>query len=147
MIHVPLAGDGTDAASNQALATLRSQVLPATLGHVGGISYAVTGLTAGNHDFTAQLSSRAPFVFLFVLGLAFLLLLVTFRSIAIPLMSIGLNLLSVAAAYGLLTAGLPGRPPAGSAGLLQLRRGGPLAAAVPVRDPVRPVAWTTTCSS
>jgi putative drug exporter of the RND superfamily len=63
----------------------------------------VTGLTAGNHDFTAQLSSRAPIVFLFVLGLAFLLLLVTFRSIAIPLMSIGLNLLSVAAAYGLLT--------------------------------------------
>jgi RND superfamily putative drug exporter len=103
VINVPLAGDGTNAVSNQALATLRSQVLPATLGHVGGISYAVTGLTAGNHDFTAQLSSRAPVVFLFVLGLAFLLLLVTFRSIAIPLMSIGLNLLSVAAAYGLLT--------------------------------------------
>ena len=103
VVSVPLAGSGTDAASDQALATLRGTVLPATLGQVRGIDYAVTGLTAGSHDFSAQLDSRLPLVFIFVLGLAFLVLLFTFRSVVIPVMSIGLNLLSVGAAYGLLT--------------------------------------------
>jgi RND superfamily putative drug exporter len=102
IVSVPLAGGGTDAASNQALTTLRDQALPATLGHVPGISYAVTGLTAGNHDFDAQLAKTAPWVFAFVLGLAFLLLGTSFRSAYIPALSIGLNLLSVGAAYGLM---------------------------------------------
>ncbi len=103
VVSVPLAGSGTDAASNQALGTLRDRILPATLGRVSGISYAVTGLTAGNHDFDAQLASRAPLVFIIVLGMAFILLMISFRSVAIPLMSISLNLLSVGAAYGLMT--------------------------------------------
>jgi putative drug exporter of the RND superfamily len=103
IVSVPLAGDGTDAASTNALAALRSQALPATLGQVPGISYAVGGETAGSHDFDAQLAATAPWVFCFVLGLAFLLLMVTFRSVAIPALSIGLNLLSVGAAYGLMT--------------------------------------------
>ena len=64
--------------------------------------YAVTGETAGNADFNATSSSRAPIVFAFVLGLAFLLLLLTFRSIVIPIKAIVLNLLSVGAAYGVL---------------------------------------------
>src|SRR6516165_7729273 len=102
LVSVPLAGGGTDATSDNALATLRTQVLPATLGHVPGISYAVGGLTAGNHDFDAQLASRVQWVFTFVLGLAFLLLCATFRSVSIPALSIGLNLLSVGAAYGLM---------------------------------------------
>jgi RND superfamily putative drug exporter len=103
VVSVPLAGGGTDARSNQALATLRDQVLPATLGRVPGISYAVTGMTAGNHDFSARLKATLPLVFVFVLGLAFLVLTITFRSVAIPIMSIALNLLSVGAAYGVLT--------------------------------------------
>jgi uncharacterized membrane protein YdfJ with MMPL/SSD domain len=103
VVSVPLAGQGTDAESDRALATLRDQALPATLGKVSGIGYAVTGITAGNRDFAARLDGRAPLVFAFVLGLAFLLLMITFRSVTIPLMSIGLNLLSVGAAYGLLT--------------------------------------------
>jgi len=103
VVSVPLAGNGTDPASVSALGTLRSQVLPETLGKVPGISYSVAGLTAGNHDFDTQLSGRTPYVFAFVLGLAFLLLMLTFRSIAIPALSIGLNLLSVGAAYGLMT--------------------------------------------
>jgi putative drug exporter of the RND superfamily len=103
VVSVPLAGSGTNGTSDRALATLRDQALPATLGRVHGIRYAVAGLTAGNHDFTSRLDSRLPLVFAFVFGLAFLLLMVTFRSVTIPLMSIGLNLLSVAAAYGLLT--------------------------------------------
>ena len=102
IVSVPLAGSGTDTTSNNALATLRTQALPATLGKVPGISYAVGGLTAGNHDFDAQLASRVQWVFAFVLGLAFLLLCATFRSVYIPALSIGLNLLSVGAAYGLM---------------------------------------------
>jgi RND superfamily putative drug exporter len=102
VVSVPLAGSGTDAVSNHALTVLRTQALPATLGHVPGISYAVTGLTAGNHDFDAQLAKTVPWVFTFVLGLAFLLLMATFRSVYIPALSIVLNLLSVGAAYGLM---------------------------------------------
>jgi putative drug exporter of the RND superfamily len=102
VVSVPLAGGGTDAASNRALATLRDRALPATLGKVPGISYSVAGLTAGNHDFDAQLSKTVPWVFVFVLGLAFLLLMATFRSVYIPALSIVLNLLSVGAAYGLM---------------------------------------------
>src|SRR5207248_10364523 len=63
---------------------------------------AMTGDTAGSHDFNATTKQRAPFVFAFVLGLAFLLLLLTFRSIVIPTKAIILNLLSVGAAYGIL---------------------------------------------
>jgi putative drug exporter of the RND superfamily len=102
VVSVPLAGSGTNAASNNALATLRDHALPATLGKVPGISYAVAGLTAGNHDFDAQLAKTVPWVFAFVLGLAFLLLMASFRSVYIPALSIGLNLLSVGAAYGLM---------------------------------------------
>jgi RND superfamily putative drug exporter len=103
VVSVPLAGGGTDATSNRALAVLRDQALPATLGRVSGVSYAVTGMTAGNHDFDAQLSATLPVVFAFVLGLAFLVLMITFRSVFIPLTSIVLNLLSIGAAYGVLT--------------------------------------------
>jgi RND superfamily putative drug exporter len=102
VVSVPLAGSGTNATSNSALATLRDHALPATLGKVPGISYAVAGLTAGNHDFDAQLAKTVPWVFAFVLGLAFLLLMASFRSVYIPALSIGLNLLSVGAAYGLM---------------------------------------------
>jgi len=103
VVSVPLAGGGTDATSDRALAQLRTQALPATLGRVSGIDYAVTGMTAGNHDFDAQLSGSMPLVFAFVLGLAFLVLMVSFRSVFIPIMSIALNLLSIGAAYGVLT--------------------------------------------
>ena len=60
-------------------------------------------MTAGNHDFDAQLRATLPLVFAFVLGLAFLVLMVTFRSLFIPIMSIALNLLSIGAAYGVVT--------------------------------------------
>lgn len=103
MVRVPLAGSGTDETSNQALATLRGNALPATLGKVEGIDYAVAGRTAFAEDFKDQLTSRAALVVGFVLVLAFALLLFVFRSLAIPLVSIALNLLSMGAAYGVLT--------------------------------------------
>ena len=48
VVNVPLAGNGTDSASDQALQTLRTQILPATLGKVPGVRFAVTGDTASN---------------------------------------------------------------------------------------------------
>jgi putative drug exporter of the RND superfamily len=103
VIDVPLAGHGSDSVSDQALLTLRNQILPATLGRVPGISYAVTGDTASEYDFTHQLHDRTPVVLALVAGLAFVLLLIAFRSVGISLVSILLNLLSVGAAYGLIT--------------------------------------------
>ncbi len=101
-IHIPIAGNGDDQTSLAALATLRNVVLPSTLGRLGNVQYAVTGETAGTHDFNEQMKTRMPWVLAFVLGLAFVLLLATFRSVVIPLTAIVLNLLSVGAAYGLL---------------------------------------------
>jgi RND superfamily putative drug exporter len=68
-----------------------------------GVSYGVTGDTADACDLDSALHSRTPLVFAVVAGLALLVLLAAFRSLAIPLVSIALNLLSVAAAYGLVT--------------------------------------------
>ncbi|WP_194893712.1 MMPL family transporter [Catenulispora pinisilvae] len=101
-ISVPLAGDGADSASAAALKNLRSQVLPATLGHVSGIEYNVGGQAAGQADFGGQLSSRTPIVIGFVLLLAFVLMVAAFRSLAIPLTAIAVNLLSVGASYGVV---------------------------------------------
>jgi putative drug exporter of the RND superfamily len=104
IVSVPLAGaSGTDPASMTALATLRDHALPATLGKVPGVSYAVGGLTAGNHDVDAQLAKTTPIVLAFIFALAFALMAVTFRSVVIPLISILLNVVSVGAAYGVMT--------------------------------------------
>jgi RND superfamily putative drug exporter len=103
VVSVPLAGNTTDAASNSALVTLRDHVLPATLGKVPGISYAVGGQTASSFDVNHQLGVTVPLVFAIVALLAFCLLMITFRSLAIPALSILLNLLSVGAAFGLMT--------------------------------------------
>jgi uncharacterized membrane protein YdfJ with MMPL/SSD domain len=103
-VAIPLEGDGTDARSRHALGTLRNEILPATVGRLPEADYAVTGGTAQSVDQNNQLKSTAPYVFAFVLTFAFLLLLVSFRSIVIPLKAIVLNLLSVAAGYGVLVA-------------------------------------------
>jgi uncharacterized membrane protein YdfJ with MMPL/SSD domain len=103
-VAIPLEGDGTDAVSMRALETLRNVVLPATVGKLGGASYAVTGDTAASADGNALLKHSAPLVFAFVLTFAFLLLLLSFRSIVIAVKAILLNLLSVGAAYGVLVA-------------------------------------------
>jgi uncharacterized membrane protein YdfJ with MMPL/SSD domain len=101
-VDLPLVGNGDDARSMRALALVRGTLLPQTLGTVGGLEYATTGVAAGTKDFNDLMKARLPFIFAFVLGLAFVLLLVTFRSIVVPLTAIVLNLLSVGAAYGLL---------------------------------------------
>ncbi len=102
LVEIPLAGNGTDNVSEAALARLRGDVIPATIDKVPGTEANVTGMTAGSKDFNDTMISHLPLVFGFVLGLTFLLLLVTFRSIVIPIKAIVLNLLSVGASYGVL---------------------------------------------
>jgi RND superfamily putative drug exporter len=101
-INIPTIGSGTDQASLDALNKLRDDLVPATVGAVEGATVNVTGDAAGSADFSSNLSKRLPLIFAFVFGLAFLLMLVTFRSIVIPIKAILLNLLSVGAAYGVL---------------------------------------------
>src|SRR4051794_30903582 len=101
-VDIPLAGDGSDARSSAALAQLRDHLVPATIGRATGATADVGGFTAESQDFNDTMRSHLPLVFAFVLGAAFLLLLITFRSIVIPIKAIVLNLLSVGAAYGVL---------------------------------------------
>ena len=101
-VDFSLAGSGNDKTSVRALNALRHEVIPPVAKTLPGVQVAVTGETAGTKDFNDQMKSRMPFVLAFVLGLAFLLLLMTFRSIVIPIKSILLNLLSVGSAYGIL---------------------------------------------
>jgi uncharacterized membrane protein YdfJ with MMPL/SSD domain len=101
-VEMEIAGDGTDEQSAQALEVLRTDVVPPTIGAVDGVQTYVGGATAEDADFNDTMSSHVPYVFAFVLSAAFLLLLVTFRSIVVPIKAIVLNLLSVAAAYGVM---------------------------------------------
>ena len=101
-IDLPIAGSSTDAASNAALASLRGKIVPSTVGSIDGVEVGVTGTTAISKDFDSAMRSTAPLVFAFVLAFAFVLLLVSFRSIVLAAKAILLNLLSVAAAYGIL---------------------------------------------
>jgi uncharacterized membrane protein YdfJ with MMPL/SSD domain len=103
VVSLAVKGKGTDAASDHSIQVLREQVVPATVGKLSGAEVAVTGMTAGSKDFLDTMKSHLPLVFLFVLSLAFILLLVTFRSIVVPIKAIILNLLSVGSAYGILT--------------------------------------------
>jgi uncharacterized membrane protein YdfJ with MMPL/SSD domain len=103
IVSLAVKGKGTDDASDHSVRVLRDEVVPATVGRLAGAEVAVTGMTAGSKDFLDTMKSHLPLVFLFVLSLAFILLLVTFRSIVVPLKAIILNLLSVGSAYGILT--------------------------------------------
>jgi RND superfamily putative drug exporter len=101
-IELPLTGAGDNTASRRAISVLRDELIPETLGRIPGVATAVTGVAAEDVDFTRQMKHGIPYVIAFVLVLAFLLLLVAFRSIVVPLKAIFLNLLSVGAAYGVL---------------------------------------------
>jgi uncharacterized membrane protein YdfJ with MMPL/SSD domain len=101
-VDIPIAGKGTDNTSLAALQTVRNDLVPATVGSVPGVEAVVGGDTAVTKDYNDLVKGNAPIVFAFVLSLAFILLLTTFRSIVIPLKAIVLNLLSVGASYGVL---------------------------------------------
>jgi uncharacterized membrane protein YdfJ with MMPL/SSD domain len=101
-ISIPVEGDGTDATSNAALAALREDIIPPTLGTIPDAEVGVTGITAQSKDFNTKMKTAVPLVFGFVLLFAFALMLVSFRSIVIAVKAVLLNLLSVGAAYGIL---------------------------------------------
>ena len=103
-IQVPLAGTRADATSRHALATLHDTIVPATLGKVTGGQALVGGNLAFSNDFNNQLRHGIVPVFLFVMSVTFIVMLVAFSSITIAATTIGLNLLSVAAAYGVMVA-------------------------------------------
>lgn len=102
IIDIGLVGTGTDEASIEAMHTLRDDVVPQTLGALDGTEAYVGGWTAVAYDVDKSVTESMPLVLGFVLGLAFLLMLVSFRSVVIAGTTIMLNLLSVAAAYGLV---------------------------------------------
>ena len=101
LLFVRVALAGNRKAAERGVELLRDEVVPDAFAGIGAQAY-VTGTTAVSMDFSDAMYKSLPFVFGFVLGLAFLLLLVMFRSIVIPVKAIALNLLSVAAAYGVL---------------------------------------------
>jgi RND superfamily putative drug exporter len=101
LLTVAMPGDFSSAESKAALERLRSDYIPAAFGDDAETVY-VGGPTAETVDSVNAQKEYLPFVFLFVLGLSFMLLLVAFRSIVVPLKAVIMNLLSVGAAYGIL---------------------------------------------
>ena len=100
-INVPTAGKVDDETAEHAIKLLREEVVPQAFSGTDADVY-VAGDTAEGIDFRERMYNSAPYVFAFVLGLSFLLLLLMFRSLVIALKAITLNLLSVAAVYGVL---------------------------------------------
>lgn len=103
-ISVPLVGGSDQDRAEESLALIRDQVRPDTLGRVDGVEAPVTGQVAGSKDFNDQIVGSVVPVFAFVVVFAFLLMLLSFRSLTVAITSIALNLLSVGAAYGILVA-------------------------------------------
>ncbi|WP_327432620.1 MULTISPECIES: MMPL family transporter [unclassified Streptomyces] len=103
-VYVPLVGGSDQDKAGASLEKLRDEVRPATLGKVDGVQAPITGQVAGSHDFNDQLIGSVVPVFAFVVVFAFLLMLLSFRSLTVAITSIALNLLSVGAAYGILVA-------------------------------------------
>ena len=98
-LSVPLSGDATSRVSTLAVERLRAEYVPEAFAG-STVHVLVGGDTAFSVDFFDDVSTRTPIVFVFVLGLSFLLLTIVFRSIVLPIKAILLNLLSVGAAYG-----------------------------------------------
>jgi putative drug exporter of the RND superfamily len=100
-VTVPVDADATGPGAMAAVKELRERYVPRAFAGVDAEAL-VGGQSADELDFAGIARDRQPIVFAFVLGLSFLVLVVAFRSIVIPLTAIATNLLSVAAAYGLL---------------------------------------------
>jgi uncharacterized membrane protein YdfJ with MMPL/SSD domain len=101
VLSVPVGADAESAQAYAAVRQLRDSLIPAAFSGVEA-QVLVTGDTAENLDYFAIIGRWLPLVFVFVLGLSFVLLVLAFRTIVVPAVAIGLNLLSVGAAYGLL---------------------------------------------
>jgi RND superfamily putative drug exporter len=92
-----------DEATDDLLGRIRNDVLPAATEETD-IDVLVTGNVAVNVDFSSYLAQRLPYFLVAVLALSFILLMVVFRSLLVPLKAVVMNLLSIGAAYGLAVA-------------------------------------------
>jgi RND superfamily putative drug exporter len=101
LVEIALTGDTASAGAKDAIESLRDTYIPEAFDGVDVPVY-VTGITAFNMDYASLIDTWLPIVIAFVLGLSFLLLLLVFRSVVLPLKAVLLNLLSVGAAYGLM---------------------------------------------
>jgi len=101
LVSAPLVTNANDEASYETIKWLRESIIPATFTGTGTEVY-VSGDSAFNEDLNTVIEDYTPIVFAFVLGLSFILLMLAFRSIVVPIKAILMNLLSVGAAYGLL---------------------------------------------
>ncbi len=102
LLSVPVRGDAVSGPAVAAVRDLRKHVLPAAFAGTGARVF-VGGKTAENADYFDAVTNPTPYVLAFVLGLSFIVLTIAFRSLVVALVSILFNLLSVGAAYGLLT--------------------------------------------
>ena len=104
LVSFTIAGEQNDPGAQATVRQMRSQAVPAAFGSLPGVKAYVTGNAASALDVTQIYLSAIPLVFGFVLGLSFLLLMVVFHSLVIPIKAIALNLLSTAAAFGVMVA-------------------------------------------
>jgi RND superfamily putative drug exporter len=102
MISFTMGGSQNDVANRDIVRAARTSLVPTTFGGVPGAHGYVSGHAAYSLDVTSVYANGTPRIFLFVLGLSFLLMLVAFHSIVIPIKAIALNLLSTGAAFGVL---------------------------------------------
>jgi RND superfamily putative drug exporter len=100
-VSVPVQGDSQEDEAREAVMRLREEYGPAAFAGVDA-EVNVTGYTARILDYSDMINRYTPWVFVWVLGLSFVILLVVFRSIVVPIKALIMNLLSVGAAYGLM---------------------------------------------
>ncbi len=103
MIQIVAKSAPQDVATDELVKQIRKESVPAAIEGTGVKAY-VAGTTAANLDFSAFLGRRTPVFFGAVLGLSFLLLMMVFRSLLVPLKAVIMNLLSIGAAYGVMVA-------------------------------------------
>ena len=103
VLSVDVPFDGQAAPAREGVTRLRTDLVPQTVGRVPGASTAVGGDTASDMDYDKHLSHRLPWVIGFVLILTLIMMAVIFRSIVLALTTVFVNLLSVGAAFGVLT--------------------------------------------
>ena len=101
LMTLPLPGEPRSHTTVEAVAVLREQYIPSAFDGVS-VEVFVGGETAGTADLFAVVHRYTPIVFGFVLGLSFIVLLLVFRSIVVPIKAVFMNLLSVGTAYGLM---------------------------------------------
>ena len=92
-----------DEATSETIDRLRSTVIPSVVNGTGATVY-VTGSTAASDDFTSYLAERLVVFIGVVLLLSFVLLMMVFRSLLVPLKAVVMNVLSIASAYGVVVA-------------------------------------------